>query len=89
MYSFLGSLNYYSRFIKELAIYASVLFELRETEFLKISRMCVGGTEITMKVKEYRDPTMGEGKERDPNERTRWEKDTITFTMLKAKLATV
>ncbi|POM61233.1 reverse transcriptase [Phytophthora palmivora] len=30
MQSFLGSLNYYSRFIEDFAIYASVLYELRE-----------------------------------------------------------
>ncbi|OWY91987.1 reverse transcriptase, partial [Phytophthora megakarya] len=31
--SFLGSLNYYSRFIEDYAIYASVLYELREIDF--------------------------------------------------------
>ena len=33
MQSFLGSLNYYSRFIEDFAIYASVLYELREADF--------------------------------------------------------
>ncbi|OWZ16402.1 reverse transcriptase [Phytophthora megakarya] len=33
MQSFLGSLNYYSRFIEDYAIYASVLYELREIDF--------------------------------------------------------
>ncbi|OWY91297.1 reverse transcriptase [Phytophthora megakarya] len=33
MQSFLGSLNYYSRFIEDNAIYASELYELREVEF--------------------------------------------------------
>ncbi|OWZ18152.1 reverse transcriptase [Phytophthora megakarya] len=33
MQSFLGSLNYYSRFIEDFAIYASVLYELREIYF--------------------------------------------------------
>ncbi|OWY99735.1 reverse transcriptase [Phytophthora megakarya] len=32
MQSFLGSLNYYSRLIEDYAIYASVLYELREVE---------------------------------------------------------
>ncbi|OWZ01696.1 reverse transcriptase [Phytophthora megakarya] len=32
MQSFLGSLNYYSRFIEDYAIYASVLYELREID---------------------------------------------------------
>ncbi|OWY99908.1 LOW QUALITY PROTEIN: reverse transcriptase [Phytophthora megakarya] len=33
MQSFLGSLNYYSRFIEDYAIYASVFYEFREVEF--------------------------------------------------------
>ncbi|OWZ08563.1 reverse transcriptase [Phytophthora megakarya] len=33
MQSFLGCLNYYSRFIEEHAIYASVLYELREIDY--------------------------------------------------------
>ncbi|OWZ20245.1 reverse transcriptase [Phytophthora megakarya] len=35
---FLGSLNYYSRFIKDYAIYASVLSELREVEFAELEK---------------------------------------------------
>ena len=35
MKSFLGSLNYYSRFIEDFAVYASVLYELREIDFTK------------------------------------------------------
>ncbi|OWY99261.1 LOW QUALITY PROTEIN: reverse transcriptase [Phytophthora megakarya] len=38
MQSFLGSLNYYSRFIKDYAIYASVLYELREIDFVAMMR---------------------------------------------------
>ena len=38
MQSFLGSLNYYSRFIEDFAIYASVLYELREVDFYEINR---------------------------------------------------
>ncbi|CAI5718043.1 unnamed protein product [Peronospora effusa] len=38
MQSFLGSLNYYSRFIEDFAIYAFVLYELREADFHEISR---------------------------------------------------
>ncbi|OWY96774.1 reverse transcriptase, partial [Phytophthora megakarya] len=33
MQSFLGSLNYYSRFIEDYAIYASALYKLREIDF--------------------------------------------------------
>ncbi|OWY97213.1 reverse transcriptase, partial [Phytophthora megakarya] len=38
MQSFLGSLNYYSRFIEDYAIYASVLYELREVEFAELEK---------------------------------------------------
>ena len=37
--SYLGGLNYNSRFIEDFAIYASVLYELREADFHGISRM--------------------------------------------------
>ena len=39
MQSFLGSLNYYSRFIEDFAVYASVLYELREADFHEINRV--------------------------------------------------
>ena len=39
MQSFLGSLNCCSRFIKDFAIYASVLCELREADFHEIRRI--------------------------------------------------
>ena len=42
MQSFLGSLNYYSRFIEDFAIYASVLYELREADFHEIRRFHKG-----------------------------------------------
>ncbi|POM75588.1 Reverse transcriptase [Phytophthora palmivora] len=38
MQSFLGSLNYNSRFIEDFAIYASVLYELREADFYEIAQ---------------------------------------------------
>ncbi|OWY93901.1 reverse transcriptase, partial [Phytophthora megakarya] len=38
MQSFLGSLNYYSRFIEGYAIYASVLYELREIDFVAMMK---------------------------------------------------
>ncbi|GMF25338.1 unnamed protein product [Phytophthora fragariaefolia] len=37
MQSFLGSPNYYSRFIEDFAIYASILYELREIDFFEAS----------------------------------------------------
>jgi len=36
MQSFLGSLNYYGRFIEDMAVYASVLYELHEVGFAAI-----------------------------------------------------
>ncbi|OWZ05002.1 reverse transcriptase [Phytophthora megakarya] len=38
MQSFLDSLNYYSRFIEDYAIYASILYELREVEFAELEK---------------------------------------------------
>ena len=38
MQSFLGSLNYYRRFIEDFAVYAAVLYELRESDFFEIGR---------------------------------------------------
>ncbi|CAI5715514.1 unnamed protein product [Peronospora effusa] len=38
MQSFLGSLNYYSRFLKDYAIYASILYELREVDYHVLRR---------------------------------------------------
>ena len=38
MQSFLGSLNYYSRFIEDFSVYALVLYELREADFHEIRR---------------------------------------------------
>ncbi|KAE9041405.1 hypothetical protein PR003_g4771 [Phytophthora rubi] len=38
MQSFLGSLNYYSKFIEDYAIYAAVLYELQEVAFAAMSK---------------------------------------------------
>ncbi|GMF33053.1 unnamed protein product [Phytophthora fragariaefolia] len=38
MQSFLGSLNFYSRFIEDYAIYAAVLYEMREVDFAAMSK---------------------------------------------------
>ena len=38
MQSFLGSLNYYHHFIENVAVYAAVLYELRESNVFEISR---------------------------------------------------
>ncbi|KAE9134076.1 hypothetical protein PF010_g2573 [Phytophthora fragariae] len=38
MQSFLGSLNYYSKFIEDYAIYTAVLYELREVDFAAMNK---------------------------------------------------
>ncbi|OWZ05746.1 reverse transcriptase [Phytophthora megakarya] len=50
MQSFLRSLNYYSRFIKDYAIYASVLYELRETDFAAMMKSKHGSNKATVVV---------------------------------------
>ena len=35
MKSFLGSLNYYRRFIEDFAVYAAVLYDLGESDFFE------------------------------------------------------
>ena len=66
-------------------MYASVLYELRETDFFKISQMDVGDTTNTKMIKKCREPTIDERRERDPNEIILWETATIAFTMIKTK----
>ncbi|OWZ17370.1 LOW QUALITY PROTEIN: reverse transcriptase [Phytophthora megakarya] len=51
MQSFLGSLNYYSRFIEDYAIYASVLYELRLVEFAELEKRS-----DLRKIKNQKDP---------------------------------
>ena len=83
MQSFLGSQNYYSRFIEDFAIYASVLYELREADFHAIrnkSSMIMGSGDGC-------DPDPKTGDDIDLVDRNRWEKATIAFTRLKAKIA--
>ncbi|KAI9986079.1 hypothetical protein PInf_024937 [Phytophthora infestans] len=41
MQSFLGSLNYYSRFIEDYALFAVVLYELREVDFAAMTASAV------------------------------------------------
>lgn len=73
MQSFLGSLNYYSRFIEDFAIYASVLYELREADFYEIARQTkpTGGDE---------DVVAEEG--------NRWTEARTAFAILKNKIMT-
>ena len=57
-------MNHYSILIEDFAIYASVLYELKETDFFEISQMDVGDTTSTKPIKENHDPTMEERVER-------------------------
>ncbi|KAL4109211.1 hypothetical protein PRIC1_000914 [Phytophthora ramorum] len=76
MQSFLGSLNYYSRFIEDFAIYAAVLYELREADFHEISRL----------ERVNADQQMTGGDEPQIPDADRWTRAKIAFTMLKAKI---
>uniref|UniRef100_H3GXR2 Reverse transcriptase domain-containing protein n=1 Tax=Phytophthora ramorum TaxID=164328 RepID=H3GXR2_PHYRM len=76
MQSFLGSLNYYSRFIEDFAIYAAVLYELREADFHEIGRL--------EKVNPGRQITGGD--EIQIQDADSWTRAKIAFTMLKAKI---
>ncbi|OWY93943.1 reverse transcriptase [Phytophthora megakarya] len=73
MQSFLGSLNYYSRFIEDFAVYAAILYELREVDYHQIARLkSTGGPE--------------EGDAPADEERDRWTRAMNAFTILKAKI---
>jgi hypothetical protein len=76
MQSFLGSLNYYSRFIEDFAIYAAVLYELRESDFHEIRHREKAGL---MGPETRNDEPRAE-------EDDRWTRAKIAFTMLKAKI---
>ncbi|POM77204.1 Reverse transcriptase [Phytophthora palmivora] len=67
MQSFLGSLNYYSRFIEDYAIYAAVLYELREVDFAAMSKDDVRiQIKRSMEHKELDQPDLKEDPGSDP-----------------------
>lgn len=72
MQSFLGSLNYYSRFIEDHAIFASILYELREVDFHAWRCNLKDGDHPV---------TKGEDEEK-------WSRVQVAFAMLKNKMAT-
>ncbi|OWZ19505.1 reverse transcriptase [Phytophthora megakarya] len=76
MQSFLGSLDYYSRFVEAFAVYAVILYEQREADFHEIARMNTEGTRET----QADDGLITAG------ERDRWARAKNAFTMLKAKI---
>ncbi|OWZ10236.1 LOW QUALITY PROTEIN: reverse transcriptase [Phytophthora megakarya] len=73
MQSLLGSLNYYSRFIEDFAVYASIMYELREVDYYQIARLKSTG-----------EPE--EGTTPADEERNRWTRAMSAFTILKAKI---
>ncbi|KAE9298783.1 hypothetical protein PR003_g23144 [Phytophthora rubi] len=81
MQSFLGSLNYYGRFIEDMAIYASVLYELREVDFAAIRdrdrRGGAGPTVTSTEDPQYDQATV------DP----KWVEAEAAFSELKKKIA--
>ncbi|OWY99117.1 reverse transcriptase, partial [Phytophthora megakarya] len=87
MQSFLGSLNYYSRFIEDYAIYALVLYELREVEFAELEKRS-----DLREILDRNDPIP---RDHDPPERKltgpldeRWIRAHRAFIVLKTKIAT-
>ncbi|OWZ12633.1 LOW QUALITY PROTEIN: reverse transcriptase [Phytophthora megakarya] len=87
MQSFLGSLNYYSRFIENYAIYASMLYELREVEFAELEKRS-----DLRKIMDQNDPI---ARDHGPPELQltepldeRWIRAQMAFITLKIKIAT-
>ncbi|OWY92434.1 reverse transcriptase [Phytophthora megakarya] len=100
MQSFLGSLNYYSRFIEDYAIYASVLYELRETDFAAMTKEATQGQIQQILGAEDADPRSQEDRDVD-HRRTldpeapdpmevdpRWIHAHRAFNVLKSRIAT-
>ncbi|KAE8888447.1 hypothetical protein PF007_g15325 [Phytophthora fragariae] len=81
MQSFLGSLNYYGRFIEDMAIYASVLYELREVDFAAIRDLAGRGRV---------GPTITSGEDQQNDQATadpKWVEAKAAFSELKRKIA--
>ncbi|KAE8986765.1 hypothetical protein PR001_g19397 [Phytophthora rubi] len=76
MQSFLGSLNYYSRFIEDFAIYASILYELREADFFEATRRSKINPEVGL---------TGDD-DSQPGCEDKWARSMTAFTVLKDKL---
>ena len=85
MQSFLGSLNYYSRFIEDFAIYATVLYELRESDFHEIGRSPLS-TKHSALLNTARSLGTGDVRSGDMEEDLHT-KAKIAFSMLKTKIA--
>ncbi|CAI5701136.1 unnamed protein product [Peronospora effusa] len=70
--SFLGSLNYYIRYIEDYAIYASILYELREVNFHAWRCKLKANEEVAAQ----------------EDDEEKWSKVQVAFAMLKNKIAT-
>ncbi|KAE9324541.1 hypothetical protein PF008_g17091 [Phytophthora fragariae] len=85
MQSILGSLSYYSKFIEDYAIYAAVLYELREVAFAAMNK-----PENQSRIRELAvtvgDDLEGTGEPAEAD--LRWIRAHKSFTKLKEKLAT-
>ncbi|OWY98468.1 reverse transcriptase, partial [Phytophthora megakarya] len=100
MQSFLGSLNYYSNFIEDYAIYASVLYELREIDFAAMAKETTQGRIQQILEAEGVDPRSQEDRDvdhrstldleaSDPTEvDPRWIHAHRSFNVLKIRIAT-
>lgn len=97
MQSIFGSLIYYSRFVEDFEVYASVLYELCDADFNKIGRT----DDVQMSISEVRrdqdrdtesakkgDPDLITGGDRESEGRNCWEKVALAFVLLQNKLAT-
>ncbi|POM73861.1 Reverse transcriptase [Phytophthora palmivora] len=76
MQSFLGSLNYYSRFVEDFAVYAAVLYELRESDFHEMRR---ANKVDSADLEPGFDPTKA-------SEDDRWAKTKTAFIRIKEKI---
>ncbi|OWZ22129.1 reverse transcriptase [Phytophthora megakarya] len=76
MQSFLGSLNYYRRFIEDFAVYAAILYEQRESDFFELRR----------RTKVVDHPVQTGAVDQDEIDEDRWTQATVEFTMPKAKI---
>ena len=72
MQSFLGSLNYYSRFVEDYAVYASILYELRKVDFYAW-RCKLAGDDNALTTEE---------------DDEKWSRVQVAFAMIKNKIAT-
>ncbi|KAE8976453.1 hypothetical protein PR002_g25306 [Phytophthora rubi] len=84
MQSFLGSLNYYSKFIEDYAIYAAVLYELREVNFAAMSK-----PETRSRIQNLAAAVGGDREETGKSAEAdlRWIRAQKSFSKLKEKVA--